>query len=408
MEVVTLAAVRRFLRSGSFGGAIVLFGLLYLVGALFSSGMVAFGNFQGGYTVEWVVSNPTGVQPWNYPGLLVVAPWGVVTLPFFPTLAMVVVSVGVGFGMAVAALLTIRLIRPSAREQARGKAVGAVTGLTPAMISLVTLGACCSTTAAATAGVGLVADASATTVANLLLNNWYLGAFQIVIVWVSLLAQELLLTVYTGLYGGEVPGAAPAPPPFRRWLSAGALRVALLVGGLLWMLSVLVAWTSVAPATAGPLTWSAWLLQREAVGLLAVALALFPEGTLDALAASRSDPWGRWANGVLVAASASLLLVYPAALVGAGWTGVGNVLPTLGGAGVGDLAAGLFRVVVEYGALGAVGLTAALAPSTARRWLAPRPAATPSVPPAVPEFGEGADGRGPSEGAPARWTEAEG
>ena len=122
--------------------------------------MAGLAHFQGGYTITVFTSSGTGQGWWNYPYIYAVAPWGYLEIPFFTGISMLLVAVGVGLGMAVAVLLTLSLLRPTAAGAARSKAVGAATGLTPAMIGLVTLGACCSTTAAASAGVGLVAQAS--------------------------------------------------------------------------------------------------------------------------------------------------------------------------------------------------------------------------------------------------------
>ncbi len=231
-----LPEVRSFLRTAHARVAVVFFAVLYLLGSLLAGGMLTFFPLGGGTTIEiltgsggsgnvytFLTGSGAGPGWWNYPGLLVLAPWGVLSLPLFATIAMIVVAVGVGYGMAVAAVLLFRLFRPRREELARTKAVGAATGLTPAMISLVTLGSCCSTTAAATAGVGLIADATGTTVANLLLNNWVLGVAQMVIVWVALIGQELLLRVYGGLLG-VAPTAVAEPetpaPAVRRGRSA--------------------------------------------------------------------------------------------------------------------------------------------------------------------------------------------
>ncbi len=217
--------------------------------------MAGLAHFQGGYTITVFTSSGTGQGWWNYPYIYAVAPWGYLEIPFFTGISMLLVAVGVGLGMAVAVLLTLSLLRPTAAGAARSKAVGAATGLTPAMIGLVTLGACCSTTAAASAGVGLVAQASGTSVNNLLLNNWYLGAFQIVIVWSALVAQELLLTVYGGLFGlSGVNGSAGRAPPTAgglRYIAGAGLRVVLVAGGLLWALTVLAEWTTISPGSAG-------------------------------------------------------------------------------------------------------------------------------------------------------------
>lgn len=365
-SVLTLSRVRSFIRASSFRGAVALFSVLYIVGSLFEGGMVVLANLQGGYSWSILLGSPNG-QWWNYPGLLLLAPWGVVTLPLFPTIAMLVVGVGVGLGMTVALLLTIRLLRPGT-GRARTKAVGAVTGLTPTMLSLVTLGACCSTTAVATAGVGLVADASATSVSNLLLNNWYLGVFQIVIVWVSLLGQEMLLAVYGGLYGsptagGEAPSARPGPDGSLRWLAAGALRVGLLGGGLLWSLAMLSDWTTTDLGHAGAGMWVSWLVQHQLVALLAVGIALFPRPTLLGIERLLRSALGRTFALVLLAGGASLLLWLPPPLPAWGLESLPDRLLGLAGAGAawgalpvgpGGLAVTAARWAVEYVLLGSV------------------------------------------------------
>ncbi len=403
--VLTLREVRGLIRRSSFRGAVVLFGLLYVLGSLFESGMVLLARLPGGYTLEVLPTSPTGTQGWNYPGLLLLAPWGVVSLPFFPTVAMIVVGVGVGLGMTIAVLLTLRLLRPAPGDRARSKAVGAVTGLTPAMLSLVTLGACCSTTAVATAGVGLVADASATSVSNLLLNNWYLGVFQIVVVWVSLLGQEMLLSVYGSLYG-KGPARAGTPrtslgSPYR-WALGGTLRVLLLAGGILWSLAVLAAWTLSAPAGAGPALWFSWGVQHEAVGLFAVALALAPGGVLRAVLRARRSLAGRVALGSLLAGAVSLLLWLPSPLPSWGLDslpdrllGLFGVAPAWGAVATPGLPPYLtgLRIALEYGLLAVVSVVAVARPGTLLRLLEePGPASPAAVALTPPERAGGPEG----------------
>ena len=290
LSVATLRQIRTLIRNSSARGGVVFFALLYVLGSVFAGGMLVLGNIQGGYTETILWSGGPGTNPWNYPGLLIIAPWGVISLPFFATIAMLVVSVGVGFGMTVAFLLALQLVRSGNRRVAGSTSVGAVAGLTPAMISLVTLGACCSTTAAATAGVGLVAQASGTTASNLLLNNWYLGVFQIVVVWVALIAQELLLVIYAGLFGqpGGTLSASESQKVDVRFVAGALMRVALLVGGVLWSLSMVAEWTTVNPATASAGLWFQWVVQHQVVAGLAVAAAFFPTGTFRLLRAARS------------------------------------------------------------------------------------------------------------------------
>ncbi len=378
VALVTLREVRRLIRSSPFRGAAVLFTGLYVLGALLVGGMLTLARLGGGYTYEIVLGSPLGYQWWHFPALYVAAPWGELQLPLFPTIAMVVVGIGVGLGMAVAAVLLVRLLRPTPEERARGKAVGAVTGLTPAMISLVTLGACCSTSAAATAGIGLVASASATSVSVLLYNDWYLGVFQIVVVWASLFAQELLLTVYRGLVG---PGPGPAParePRAGPWLLVGGVRTVLFLGGLLAVLSVGADWTGVDPLRAGAGVWASWVLQSALLGAIAVCLALFPVGTVGALERLRRTRPGPVLLGAIAVAGASVLVWLPAPLPAWGFTSVPDqLLGVLGGPaawGAASVPAAslvwlLFRWVVVMGIPSAFAILASARPTVLRSFL---------------------------------------
>ena len=303
-----------------------------------------------------------------------IAPWGVISLPFFATFAMLVVSVGVGLGMTVAFLLTLRLVQSRSARIAGSTSVGAVAGLTPAMISLVTLGACCSTTAAATAGVGPAAQASGTTASNLLLNNWYLGVFQIVVVWVALIAQELLLVVYAGLFGSPVDGTRTvvARRIDARFAAGAVARVALLVGGVLWSLSMIAEWTTINPVTAGPGLWFQWIVQHQVVAGVAIAAAFFPSGTYRVLKIIRAR--SGFALPLLLLLAGLSILWSPPPTPGWGWDGLVNQLLFVTGAPsswgtispgpLGGLALAL-RWTFEYALLGGFAVAVALRPEAA-------------------------------------------
>jgi len=327
-----------------------------------------------------------GAPAWNYPGLLIVQPWGVVALPFFGTLAMILVSIGVGIGMAVAVLLAAALMRDRRARQGQPAAVGTVAGLTPAMIALVTLGACCSTTAAATAGVWIVGQVSGTSTDNLLLNNWYLGVFQIVVVWVALLAQELLLRVYGGLFDRPERGApgpeAPSVPPHvdRRSVAAVVVRVGLLIGGLTWSLTMLAEWTVIDPATAPAAMWYSWIVQHQLLAALAIAAALFPRGLLGAVRAASSSVGTRLLRGVLLVGGLTLVVGVPPPFAAQGAGGLGNqiwgVLDATSAWGAGPIvptsAAGTaFSWILQYALLGTFAVVVALLPLRALRALTP-------------------------------------
>ncbi|MCI4326543.1 MAG: hypothetical protein L3K16_02765 [Thermoplasmata archaeon] len=330
---------------------------------------------------------------WNFPALVVTAPGAVLVLPFLATVTMVVVSLGVGLGMSVGLVLAYRLIRRQRSGAAGPASLGTVSGLTPAMIALVTLGACCSTTVAATAGIGVVAQASGTSIANVLSNTWYLNLFQVGVLWVALVAQEQLLSVYGRLLGGDVPSAGTSPRATLdgRFVAGALLRAGLVGAGVTWALAMFAEWT--APSAPGPTATLAyqWVIQHELLALFAVAAGLFVLGTYRWL----RDPTHRSAalalRGALFVGGGSLLTWTPPVLASAGAYGLVNEifgavgLPASWGAvappSTGPLLLAL-RWGLQFGLLGAFAVAAALAPESAflpLQWTTePRP--TPPLP----------------------------
>jgi len=337
-RTLLLTEVRGYLRRSHARGLAAFIAVAYALGSMLVGGMLVLARYPGGYSVLFLWGNALGFQPWNYPGLLVEAPWGFVVLPFFATVSMVAVSVGVGLGMTVAVLLSVRLVRGRRAAAGRTTASGAIAGLTPAMIALVTLGACCSTTAAATAGVGLVAQASGTSTTNLLLNNWYLGAFQVVVVYVALIAQELLLALYGALFAAGDPGFARSVAPVsprpidRRAVASGVLRVALIAAGVTWVLTVFADWTTVGPGQAGAGVWFGWLVEHGLLGGFAVFVALAPENARSLFAVAAGTVRQRAARAVLLLGAWTLGGWVPPPVAGAGVEGFGNELMGLLGA----------------------------------------------------------------------------
>ncbi|MHB1434621.1 MAG: hypothetical protein ACYCW9_00675 [Thermoplasmata archaeon] len=347
--------------------------------AMFFGGMIVLGTVRSQYGLFVLWGSGTGQAPWNYPGLLLVAPWGVVTLPFFATIAMVVVSAGVGLGMGVAVLLTLRLLKNRRSDAAGATAVGSVAGLSPAIIALVTLGACCSTSAAATAGITLIAHASGTTSYNLLANSWYLGVFQMGVLWVALIAQEQLIAVYGSLWGAETAPSrvsAPAMPPFSlRFVLGGVLRVALLVTAVLMALTMVAQWIDIPPLAAPAGGVGSWLFQHTFVALLIGAAALAPLGVSRLISWQGSSRWAPWLlRGLLLVGGLTLAIGLPPPLSSSGWYGLVNLL--LGSAGApaswgavssgGGLSLGLaLRWGFEYLLLGGYAILLALRPRLA-------------------------------------------
>jgi hypothetical protein len=337
LSILILAETRRYLRRAHARMMVAFFALLYALGSMFLGGMVILARTPWGYSAEVLWGNALGQGTWNYPGLLILAPWGVVTLPFLATIAMILVSVGVGIGVSVALLIAAQLVRDRKQSSARPGAIGSVAGLTPAMIALVTLGACCSTTAAATAGVGLVAQASGSSLNNLLVNNWYLDLFQVVVVFVALLAQEMLLRVYGGLFGlgpradgSGVPVDAPVPWG-ARLVAGGLLRAALLIAGITWSLAMFADWTTVSPWSASATLWFQWIFQHQVVSILAILVALFPGAVARSLSRTGLRPVRYGLRLGLLVGGLSLATWVPPVVAAGGAAGFVNELFSVAG-----------------------------------------------------------------------------
>ncbi|HTT45495.1 MAG TPA: hypothetical protein VMH38_05715 [Thermoplasmata archaeon] len=380
--LLTLSEVRGYLRRSHAIGLAVFLAVAYALGSMLAGGMLVLARLPGGYSVLVWWNNALGLQPWNYPFVLIEAPWGFVELPFFSTFSMIVVSAGVGLGMAVAILLGVHLARARRSGSGRAAATGTIAGLTPAMIALVTLGACCSTTAAATAGVGLVAQASGSSTSNLLFNNWFLGAFQIVVVYIALVAQELLLRVYGTLFAGGAPEfsshGSPSPPLDRRTLAAGLLRAGLVAAGITWILTAVADWTVVDPATASAGLWFNWLIEHWLLGGFAVLVALSPHDFVRAYRRISSTARGTLLRVVLLLGAWTLGGWVPPPFAGAGVEGFGNELlyvlggPSWLGAVAPSFAPGpglAFQWGFQYLLLAVFAGAVAVVPEKAFRWL---------------------------------------
>lgn len=262
-------------------------GLVYALVAMIVGGMLYFppNPIRHGW---FFYVYPSGPGPsWAYPAILAGGPSFFLDLPLLSGILMTLAAAGIGLGMSLGVLLGASLLRARKEGRLGPMAVGSVAGLTPAMIGLLTLGACCSTAAAATAGVSLVAQSSGTSPAAALANAWYLGVFQVVVVYIALIAQEQLLHIYGFLVGERNPtsssleGGSRARPRIG-WSAVGRaiLRVALLGAGATWSLAALTAFFTSSPMGSNAAAWLIWVVQHEVPGLTAVLVALFPEKSL--------------------------------------------------------------------------------------------------------------------------------
>jgi hypothetical protein len=173
-----------------------LIGLGYVLGTMLFSGMLFIPSHPLNVPVFFFIEPAGHGASWTYPAILAGNAYFQVDLPMFSSILMTLSAAGVGLGMAMAVRLVIRVIRDRRTGQRRPAVLGSLAGLTPAMISLVTLGACCSTTAAATAGLSLAAHSGGIGLSTVFANAWYLGVIQVLVVYGALIAQEQLLRVY--------------------------------------------------------------------------------------------------------------------------------------------------------------------------------------------------------------------
>jgi hypothetical protein len=266
---LALQETRRTVREGHArliaGSTAVLFAFV----SMLVGGMLVFANFSNGYTLLVLWGSGTGQGSWNYPGLLLVAPWGVVSLPFLATLTMLLVSAAVGLSVAAAVRLVVPLLRRRWRGPlARSAGTGAAVGTTPAIVGLATLGACCCTSCS-TVGLSVVAAASGSSVNSLLVNNWYLDVFQLAVVGIALLAQERTLH--------SLRGTCVTTLTSSRQLTGGVLlRLGLLVAGITWSIAMFAEWSDTNPLTASAAVWYHWIFEHQVLSVTAVAAGMFP------------------------------------------------------------------------------------------------------------------------------------
>ncbi len=312
--------------------------LAYALGAMLVSGSLELGPTAVTSTSVEVLRNTNGTDWWDYPALVAIGPHFLLVVPFFGGVAMAVVSIGVGLGMAAGVLVSIELVRRRRSVPAGSGAASSLAGLTPGLIVLLTLGACCSTSAAALAGLGAIAQSSGSPLENVLLNSWYVSLFQVGVLYVALVAQEQLLRFYSGLLRG--PSAyIDRPTVDRPWTpgrAAGvALRILLIVGGTLWLLAGLLELGGSPPPGALPsVLLVGTLLQHFGLGLIALAAGLVPADLLRMrLPIGSSRPL----RGLTAVVGVSVAVGTPPPLAGGGAPGLVNVV------------LGLLRVPASWG-----------------------------------------------------------
>lgn len=195
-SVLSLLRIRSFVRGRMARTLALAIAAAYAGAALWAGAMLQFvPTGASGISVQ-VLESSGSHEWWNFPALFVVAPGGVLVLPWFATLTMIVVSVGVGWGMSAGLLFAIRVVRAWRRERSGAGIASSLAGLSPALVAGTTLGACCSTTATAVGGLEMLAAATGVSVSALTVDTWYLNLFQIGVLALALLGQETLLLVF--------------------------------------------------------------------------------------------------------------------------------------------------------------------------------------------------------------------
>ncbi len=378
VSFATLPRTRALIRGGRGFALAAGVALAYAVISLIAGAMLLIGPTGLAQTSVQQLSDPGGGW-WNYPALLVTAPGGILFLPFFGTLSMILVSIGVGLGMGAGIVLAVRVLRQRRAPKGAG-AAGTIAGLTPAMLALVTLGACCSTSAAAAAGIGAIAQSAGSTYNAVVLNSWYLNLFQIAVLAVALLAQERLVAIYADFLAPEpavsdaVRSTAPARGPGLHGVPAIAVRTFLVAGGTLWGIAGLL--EIAAPPSGAPvlavLLLALW--QHPYLGLIVIAAGLAP-GELLAVLGRRSLQLP--ARGLLALAALSVAVGLPPPMPSYGAYGLGNALLGLGSRpgpwavapGVGTPLLFAAGWDVAYALLGVAALGIALFPARMLGWI---------------------------------------
>ncbi|MGP8078416.1 MAG: hypothetical protein ACLQD8_07460 [Thermoplasmata archaeon] len=380
-SLLTLRGTRARLTGLRYRLLVGLIAIGYAVGAMIFGGMLYLPSRPLRLGTFFYIY-PSGPGPhWMYPAILAGSPYFQLDLPIVSAILMTLSAAGVGLGMALAVYLGVRLVRQRRAGAVGPLAMGTAAGLTPAMIALVTLGACCSTTVAATAGISLAAQSSGTNAATLLANTWYLGLFQVVVVYVALVAQEQLVKVYGLLLGGspetEPPHGTAAPPSSTPGgIGSAAVRVALVAAGLTWSLSMFARWITTPPGSAGAPAWFGWIVQHQLPGLLAVLVALFPGGARELWRRLSRSGSALAIRGALIVSGLALLTWLPPAVSRRGAPALGNELlgfwrypaswgavhpPALGPYGL------LFRWAFQFGLLGLFALSMGISPEVTLR-----------------------------------------
>jgi hypothetical protein len=201
----------------------------------------------------------SGIPRWDYPMLWIDFHRLVMVFPFLPTILMILISAGVGLGSAVALMLAI-----GSRSKYKASTIGSV----PLITGFATAGACCCTSCLSTAGIAVIAAVSSVPTWEILMNDWYLGLFQLSIVFLSLLVLERELE-----RNKETCNVTYSK---KKMTLSVILKISLLIAGITWSLAMLVEWGEISPLSASLPTWYHWIFEHQLLSSFAILSAFFP------------------------------------------------------------------------------------------------------------------------------------
>ncbi len=383
LSLLSLRETRRGLREARMRWVIMPLAVSFALVSMILGRMLEFYPSYQPFSVTTVWVNYGNPIWWNYPALVILFSQGDLILPFLATVTMVLVSAGVALGGATGLTALRAFVRARRlRTKAAGPAAAA-TSTAPAVGGLATLGACCCTSCAGLAAVAVVAGATGTSLSVLRLNTWYIDLFQLVVVGVSLLAQEHAMRA-------DAESCDRAPMVYDRRSIAGVLlRFALLMAGLTWALATFIEMAQVDPSQITAALWYHWLFEHTLLSLVAVYAGLFPRSFVQTLSSAFAAPrLGPVRRGVFGLVGFTWAVYVPPFAVGWGLGGgTGNeVLGYLGAtAASGAVSPGsplsaalLFHWTFQHLLLGGFALALAGRPEAALdvvRWTFPRPMA---------------------------------
>lgn len=258
----------------------VAYGLL----SMLSTGMV---RADGGAVarVAWVT------PPSGDPVILLSGLGWSATLPLESLGITILVAVATGVGLGAAVAVSLRLRAGGASTKIGTTSAATVAALAPAMMALVTLGACCSTVAAAASGLVGGTGSSQLALGPITVPSLFLGIGQLGLLAVALSAQERLFRMFGDLLRLGPGPSTPSKVREREWRRRFIARspfiaISLGVGVLGSVAFATVVAGAPALGAPGPLILGS-ILHADARSLFVVGAVLFP--ALVALAATRRN-----------------------------------------------------------------------------------------------------------------------